>query len=243
MAPSAPDLANVNGDARIIAPFLSNIRKPYIQRTKKNLYYGSGHRRQFLPGNPVIVGTVQLAGFEEFKPPFCVTGDTDDEDNVTLTIQDIDAQGRAIPISKEILQKAMKKAQGLTQTEIVRNLKMPSYLWTWMVENNMEELWVVRTSVRENPLMMRDHYLHLFMDTILKYVVHTISHKKAQEWVRFLVLLRKPNGLAEIYKLCGWTDLAERKDLATMDPVKLAKEYEDLCLNKSAMEELPMQPL
>ena len=241
-APSALVLANFDGDARVIAPFLSNTRKPCIQRTEKNLYIGSGHRRQSLPGNPVIVGTVQLAGFEECKPPFCVTGDTDDEDNVTLTIQDIDAQGRAIPVSKEILHKAMKKAQGLTQTGIMRILEVPSYEWKWMVENNMEELWVAHPSVRENPLMMREHYLHLFMDTVLKYVVQTISHKKAQERERFMVMLRKPNGLAEIYKLCGWTDLAERKDLAKMDPVKLAKGYEDLCLNKLAMEELPMHP-
>ena len=63
--PSTPILANFNGDARVIAPFLSNIRKPCSQRTEKNLYISPGHRRQCLPGNPVIVSTIQLAGVEK----------------------------------------------------------------------------------------------------------------------------------------------------------------------------------
>ena len=240
-APSAPSPASFNGDYRIICPFLSNTRKPCIQRTEKIFYIGSGHRRQSLPGNPVIVGTVQLAGFEECKPPFCVTGNTDDEDNVTLTIQGRDEQGRSIPVSEEILQKAMKKAQGLTQTDIMRNLEVTSWLWKQMVEDNTGEHYVAHPSVRENPLIIRDQYFHLFMDTILKHVIQTISHQRAMERERFLIMLRKPNGLAEVYKLCGWTDLAERKDLAKIDPVKLVEEYEESCINKLGMGELPMQ--
>ena len=112
-----------------------------------------------------------------------------------------------------------------------------------MVEKNRGELHVASLSVRENPLVIRDQYFHLFMDTILKHVLQTLSYQRAVERKRIMIMLGKPNGLAKIYKECGWTDLAERKDLVKMDPVKLAKEYDDLCLNKSAMEELPMQPL
>ena len=239
--PSASDLEKFNGDARIIAPFFSIIDKPCSQRTQKDLYISPGHRRQSLSGNPVLVGTIQLAGFEEFKPPLCVTGDTDDEDDVTLTIQAIDQHGRGIPVSEEIPQKAMKKAQALTQEDIMRKLEVPSNLWEEMVKKHWTKSCVAHAP-SGNPLATRAYYFPLFQDTISKYVLQTLSHQRFKERKRFENMLSRPNGLAKVYKECGWTDLAERKDLAKMDPVKLAKEYDDLCLRKSAIEELAMQP-
>ena len=111
-----------------------------------------------------------------------------------------------------------------------------------MIEKNWRELYVTGLPLGK-AWVIRNHYFHLFTDTILKHVLQTLSHHKSVERKRFANMLSRPNGLAEVYKECGWTDLAERKDLAKMDPVKLAKEYDDLCLNKLAMEELLMQPL
>ena len=242
--PSAPILANFNDDARIIAPFSSNIRKPLTLSTRKDLYIDSGYRRQFLPGNPVLVGSIRFAGFDECEPPFCVTADTDDNDNVTLTVQKTDGHGCTIPVPWTTVDSAMVVAKMYTQSEILRLLEVGEDMWKRMIEINMEQLSILQPSVREKALTVRDHFLELyFMDTVIKYVLRTMSESRAQERERFMKMASEHNGLEMVYMECGWLDRAESKDLAKTDPVKLAKEYDELCLKESAMEELPMQPL
>ena len=237
-ASSASGQADFNGDFRIIAPFLSTIRKTFTLSTHEKNLCPSGHRHQSFPGHPVYLGYVLLGG-EEWQTPFCVTGDTDDEDNVKLMIQDKNRDGSAIPISEETLLKAMKKAQGMTQMDILRNLEVTGYWWMDMIETNKSELLPFERCFRENAKLMRDDFCATYFEnTIIKYVVHTIANARCLELGRFLLgsTMRGSGGLAEVYNDCGWTDLAERKDLAELNPEKLAKEYE----NKLVVKELPL---
>lgn len=231
-ATSASGQLDFDDYSRIVAPFLSSIhiRKTLTLSTRETNTYIRGHRHKSFPGHPVIVGYVLL---EDCRTPFWVTGDTDAEDGVKLTIQDKNRDGSAIPISEEKLTKAMSKAQGMMQMDILKNLEMPGSWWRDMIETNKSGFDLFQPWFRENAVLMRDEfYATYFKETIIKYVVHSIANARRLELGRFQIesMMRRSGRLAEVYNNCGWTDLAE------LNPEKLAKEYED----KLVMEGLPL---
>ncbi len=232
---SATGPANFNCDFRLIAPFYSEVRKPLCISAHKNLYDQPGLRRRSYPGNPVIVGCIYLAGFKEPQRPFYVTGDTDDEDNVTLTIQDKDQLGFAISDNEEIVQEAMKKAREFTQTDTTNILEIHPTMWMLAMKTHTDIEWLEIFDERfgNDPSWVRDSWPSLFMSTITNYVVQTIKQARKEE--RRYFLAEMPN-LYEIYKRCGWMDLAK------MDPEEWSQQF-GKCVHHDLGVELPGMPL
>ena len=141
-----------------------------------------------------------------------------------LTMQDRDELGLPISDDEEILHKAMKKAQEFTQTGIMEILEVDPMMWKVMrtpipdIEDNTgpED---VKERLDDNLSRVRDHSPTLFKRTISKYVVRTIEAARNQEWKHFMTMLLEPNGPTEVYRLCGWTDLAE------MDRTERARQF------------------
>ena len=232
---SATTASSASGQAsykRIISPFLSTIRKTLTLGTREKNISINGCRHEFFPGHPVIVGYVLLLGGEKSQTRFWVTGDTDDKYVVTLTIQSKERDGSAIQIDKKSLSEAMEKAQGMTQKDIFKNLQVGDYSWMKTIDPKKSELTRLQEWAHKNRLRVHDDSSAThFMMTVRKHIVSTIATARRLELERFLVaaiMQEHDSGrLAEVYNDCGWTYLAERKDLAELNPEKLAREYED----------------
>ena len=83
-------------------------------------------------------------------------------------------------------------------------------------------------ATRENAETMRNDCCDTFFtNKVVNYVRQIIADARRRELDRFLALA-KYGRHAEVYMQCGYWDLAERKELAELDPVKLAIEYESL---------------
>lgn len=213
--PFGPNSANFSNDTRIITPLLLNTRKPLTISDTNDLRHEPGLRRQYFPGNPVIVGYVRLGGFAEGQR-LCVTGDTHDQDNVTLTIQDTDQFG----VYKEELQKVMSFARGYTDADIARILEVDSMMWQEQMTRNsdIEVLDIIDKRFGTDPSWVRDTRPHLFLSTIKNYVVQTIKAAREDERRHFLALARvKP---WEIYERCGWLHVAVRDEVSWLKQLK-----------------------
>ncbi len=128
---------------------------------------------------------------------------------MTLTIQDKTALSQPISDDEEILHKAMKKAQEFTQAGIMRILKIDQWLWTEMCTPILDIEVRVGERLYDDPSRVRDRSPSLFIRMISNHVVRSIKAARNREFEHFTKILDEPDGLTEIYRLCGWTDLAE----------------------------------
>ena len=129
----------------------------------------------------------------------------DDDDNVTLTIQNKDQLGFAMSDNGVILQEAMKKAVQMGITNILEvNPTMWMLAMKWGTDIQLFETFDKRFD--EDPSWVRDNWPNLFMSTITNYVVRTIKKEREDERKHFLAMM---SNVPEIYKECGYTDLAK----------------------------------
>ena len=153
---------------------------------------------------------------------------------MTLTIQNKERDGSAIPIDEKSLQVAMKKAREMTQLDIYKNLEVGDYSWMKLNEEKetmKPELTYLQEWAQRNPERVRDNSSNTYFGhTIRIHVFNTIANARSEERGRFyraaMMQKQKPGQLAEVYNDCGWTDLAMREDLVEMDPYVQATKYE-----------------
>lgn len=232
-ASSASGQTDFNGDSRIIAPMLAKNHKPLTISTSENLYIDPGFRRHSFLGNPVIIGTIHLPNFPQCRGPLCVTGDTDNEYNVLLSIQSKNESGLPVSDEKELLQQAMRKAQELSQTDIKELLEVAPEMWKKMYTPfpDIEDI-LGREGIAErvgnDPSWVRDNESALFGGMIRNYVTRTQQLARHAEMMVFTVMINIDR-LAEVYKRCGWMDLAE------MDRLELAGLLEE-CMSRLRRE-------
>ena len=204
-ASSGPGSANSQIDKRILGPFLSTVRKPLSTSVHEDLRYEAGLLRKSFPGNPVLIGHIPVHG----RWRVYVTGDTDDQDNVTLSVQSKNIRGVARP-DNELLAEGLGYLQGLTQPDIRIFLQVDPAMWAECMKPNtdVECLELVDERFGNNPSWVRDSLPKLFRIAITNYVVQTIKAAREKERREFLALARA-NRPKEIYSRCGWLDLAQ----------------------------------
>ena len=114
----------------------------------------------------------------------------------------------------------MRKAQELSQTDIKELLEVAPEMWKKMYTPfpDIEDI-LGREGIAErvgnDPSWVRDNESALFGGMITNYVTRTQQLARHMEMRVFKAMINE-NGLAEVYKRCGWMDLAEinRSELA-----------------------------
>lgn len=211
---SASSLEN----SRFVIPFLPEKKKPLTVLLHNNLKLQPGLRRQEFPGNPVLVGNIGSKVFNKCQHPPCVTGDINDDGAVVLTIQNRDWRGVTLYDSDKKLAKVMKEAADWSEKDIMRTLYVDDTIWMKMIKGNSEEINALPYSVREKAIAVRDRYLSLFTKTVKVYIGNTIQAARKRElqdfwalaWPEFgLAGLASSEGFREVYKRCGFSDVAE----------------------------------
>ena len=147
----------------------------------------------------------------------------DDECNVTLSIQDKNERGFPVSHNEELLQEAMKKSQELTQAGIKEILEVELEVW-----KKTFDIPYLEEDVDDVPLWARDKLPVLFGCMIENYVMKTLQTAKHEEFMFFKAMINQ-DGPAEIFKRCGWTDLAE------LDPAEVERQLDEY-FNKLEME-------